>query len=131
MARAGSAWVMAGLLAVVVGCSPAATKTAGVTEGVISTDRTGKVRVAIAGQSFTLVTADGQAAPDAQIQIAGKTYAAQHGKLFLPDAALAARLTALAISAQTAAALASLPFAAVRVAARPNQDAMLALVVGS
>jgi sugar lactone lactonase YvrE len=80
---------MAGLLAVVVGCSPAATKTAGVTEGVISTDRTGKVRVAIAGQSFTLVTADGQAAPDAQIQIAGKTYAAQHGKLFLPDAALA------------------------------------------
>lgn len=49
----------------------------------------------------------------------------------LPDAALAARLTALAISAQTAAALASLPFAAVRVAARPNQDAMLALVAGS
>lgn len=44
------------------------------------------------------------------------------------DAALAAPLRALCISAETAAALAPLTFAAVRVAARPNQDAMLALV---
>lgn len=37
-------------------------------------------------------------------------------------------LTALCISAATAAALAPLAFAATRIAARPNQDAMLALV---
>lgn len=44
------------------------------------------------------------------------------------DAGLSAPLTALCISAKTAAALAPLTFADVRVAARPNQDAMLALV---
>ncbi|MBN9588654.1 MAG: hypothetical protein BGN85_07695 [Alphaproteobacteria bacterium 64-11] len=48
--------------------------------------------------------------------------------LMRQDASLATALTALCISAQTAAALAPLSFAAVRVAARPNQDAMLALV---
>jgi uroporphyrinogen-III synthase len=44
------------------------------------------------------------------------------------DPGLAARLTALCISTETAAALVPLTFAAVRVAARPNQDALLALV---
>ena len=51
-----------------------------------------------------------------------------------PDAmrlttSLAASMTALCISAQTAAALAPLDFAATKIADRPNQDAMLALVV--
>ena len=44
------------------------------------------------------------------------------------DARLAGPLTALCISAETAAALSPLAFALVRVAARPNQGAMLALV---
>ena len=44
-------------------------------------------------------------------------------------AALAGPLTAFCISAATAAALAPLAFAGTRIAARPNQDAMLALVV--
>ena len=44
------------------------------------------------------------------------------------DGALAGPLAALCISAPTAAALAPLAFAAVRIAERPNQDAMLALV---
>ncbi len=44
------------------------------------------------------------------------------------DARLAEGLTALCISAETAAALSPLPFASVRIADRPNQGAMLALV---
>jgi uroporphyrinogen-III synthase len=44
------------------------------------------------------------------------------------DESLVAPLTALCISANTAKALAPLAFKAVRIAARPNQDAMLALV---
>lgn len=44
------------------------------------------------------------------------------------DGALAAPLTGLCISAPTAAVLAPLAFAALRVAERPNQDAILALV---
>jgi len=44
------------------------------------------------------------------------------------DGALAGPLAALCISAPAAAALAPLAFAAVRIAERPNQDAMLALV---
>jgi uroporphyrinogen-III synthase len=44
------------------------------------------------------------------------------------DARLAGPLTALCISAETAAALSPLAFASVRVAARPNQGAMLALI---
>ena len=44
------------------------------------------------------------------------------------DGGLAGSLTGLCISTPTAAALAPLAFAAIRIAGRPNQDAMLALV---
>jgi uroporphyrinogen-III synthase len=44
------------------------------------------------------------------------------------DGGLAESLTGLCISTPTAAALAPLAFAAIRIAGRPNQDAMLALV---
>jgi uroporphyrinogen-III synthase len=46
----------------------------------------------------------------------------------LPESAMVNTAEALAISAATAAALAPLPWARIRVASHPNQDALLALL---
>jgi uroporphyrinogen-III synthase len=67
-------------------------------------------------------------AVDAALFFSPRSAAVFRNGLLQIDAGLAARLTALCISAETAAALAPLAFAAVRVAARPNQDALLVLV---
>ncbi|MDB5099981.1 MAG: hypothetical protein JWM80_4402, partial [Cyanobacteria bacterium RYN_339] len=76
-------------LALLSGCNLAPAKTAGVTEGVVDADRNGKLHVTVGGRSFSLVTADGKAVADLQLQIAGKPYASSGGKLFLPESALA------------------------------------------